>query len=318
MFAKMLLNMVISKHLEAPFDRSPKDGPLPPFPREYKAKLKEMIGPHEASFWREIYSNVNTSKAADATNRSNSNNRYGAHNQYHIHNSVDETLLSRREHDNIMFLNQELDRKVLLLEQQLQEERLRHELEIQKLLSEQRSELMKIKDTTNKMIISSPNISKSLDSNLAAAVMQNRMSEMEQSRLNESKSRIILDNNLMKPSSPKKSRPHSTNDSQKQTVSVKASNSSNASLFTVPFNGSKSDILPSAIKMSPSKTNTSAAQFLQDQENIFADLTQHSNNTLLPHKSFSVINQEVPANEDDFMRYLEDFQKEIKSLQYKT
>jgi hypothetical protein len=57
-YTRLLLGMVIKKNLEAPFDRAPPEGDLPPFPAHYRALLKGIIGPHESVFWRDLYARL--------------------------------------------------------------------------------------------------------------------------------------------------------------------------------------------------------------------------------------------------------------------
>lgn len=316
MYTKMLLNMVLAKKLEAPFDKSPIDGPLPPFPSQYKCKLKEMIGPHETSFWRDVYSNLSDTENINRSQRSVSRSARPAH------VAVDESMLARREQDNLLFLNQELDRRVLLLEQQLQEERLKHEIELQRLLNEQRHELMRIKDTTRSL--KSPSASMQLDTSV------NQSTHFFRDILNstqEAKSPL---------KSPKISADVFVRSNSKENVQLNASFSSAAKRSSrlssagpgnVSFSSSTkggSDALRKTVDIHPQKIQNQAysspTKFLQEQERINKELTtgdlSHNPESPMDKSKYSVMDA-IPSNEDDFLKYLEDFQDEIKNLRYK-
>lgn len=57
-YAKLLLNAVVLRSLTDPFHTNPPDGPLPTFPSHLKCNLKDMMGAHESSFWRDLFSQV--------------------------------------------------------------------------------------------------------------------------------------------------------------------------------------------------------------------------------------------------------------------
>ena len=322
MYTKMLLNMVLAKKLEAPFDKSPADGPLPPFPSQYKCKLKEMIGPHETSFWRDVYSNISDANVSIRATRS-------PHRPQRPDSSALNQTLSRRENDNLMFLNQELDRRVLLLEQQLQEERLKHEIELQRLLNEQRHELMRLKETTRNLK-SPTNPNSHVDSSLNQSTQffrdilkstQDENSAHNLSRISaEEFVRKSIDgavgNGSFSSSESRKHRPAN------QPVNVSFSSSTKGGTFT---RSNSSDLLP---RQSSTEPKRSPGKFLDEQEQIHqelmttADLSSqinatYSSSTGKKKDSYSVMDA-VPTNDDDFLKYLEDFQEEIKSLRYKA
>ena len=58
MYAKLLLHMVFIKDFTFPFNKSPNEGSLPPFPVQLKSKVKNVAGVHEGVFWRDIYSKI--------------------------------------------------------------------------------------------------------------------------------------------------------------------------------------------------------------------------------------------------------------------
>jgi hypothetical protein len=58
-YAKLLLNMVITKAISDPFLSLPPDGPLASFPSHLKRNFKDLLGAHESTFWRELYERIN-------------------------------------------------------------------------------------------------------------------------------------------------------------------------------------------------------------------------------------------------------------------
>lgn len=318
MYTKMLLNMVLAKKLEAPFDKSPTDGPLPPFPSMYRCKLKEMIGPHETTFWRDVYSNISDVENEFQSSKSPPN-RLRRQNT----SSIDQTL-ARRETDNLLFLNQELDRRVLLLEQQLQEERLKHEIELQRLINEQRRELIRLKDTTE---------------NLRFSNCSQRLAE---SSMNQSHVFRDILTSTQEEKSPKKSPNFSANNyldlagrgedlllgsriSRPSTQIANFSVSTRNGSFPLSNLG---EILPKQSSLDP---GGSPNRILGEQEAIHKELVTDAN--LSPKRAFSElvhspakkssntvgysVMDAVPSNDEDFLKYLEEFQDEIKNLRYK-
>ena len=57
-YIRLLLGMVIKRDVQYPFDKSPPDGNIPPFPAHLKALLKGIQGPHESVFWRDLYARL--------------------------------------------------------------------------------------------------------------------------------------------------------------------------------------------------------------------------------------------------------------------
>lgn len=61
-YAKLLLNMIIVKNLTAPFNAPPPDEPLPPIPVYIVNKsYKDLMGTHESVFWRDVYEHLENS-----------------------------------------------------------------------------------------------------------------------------------------------------------------------------------------------------------------------------------------------------------------
>jgi hypothetical protein len=310
LYAKMLLNMVISKKLEEPFDRSPAEGPLAPFPQHLRCKLKGMMGPHETTFWRDVYANVgDKSKERESIliSQSASSNRPS-----HSNSKSDHTLLERREHDNLVFLNHELERKVMLLEQQLHEERLQHEIELQRLLNHQRNELLRLKDASFGLKTSSSPPKQRERNNDGGLRNQSRGTKstatFESMGLNQSSRRSDIHRSSVKTADivPNASQTDmQTSFALKTSKSPFAKEESSAQLDYSNFDGTKSSGL-------------AANKLLDQQERLNQELTTKENLLLQQHLSNNESNNStIPEDESDFLKYLERFQNEIKKLQYK-
>lgn len=131
-YAKMLLGMIISKHLSEPFHAFPPDGPLSAFPFHLRPKLKQSLGPHESAFWRQLYSAMDDSeRPAIRDSRDHLLDKF---------NGID----NRKEMQSLQSLVREQEKRISLLEQQLHDERIQYELEIQRLVYAHRIELSQI------------------------------------------------------------------------------------------------------------------------------------------------------------------------------
>lgn len=133
-YARLLLNMIMTKQLTDPFHTNPPDGPLPTFPTHLKCHLKDMMGAHESSFWRDLFAQV----AADPL-RTPSSSKTGGPDFYNP---------NTREVQDLAMLVKEQEKRIELLEQQLHDERLQHELQLQRQVFNSRVELEKLRKTT--------------------------------------------------------------------------------------------------------------------------------------------------------------------------
>lgn len=139
-YARLLLDMVISKRLTEPFHQLPPDGPLPSFPSHIhyqKGRGRELLGPHESMFWRELYHKM------EDINEKSQYYRGGTYSEHPPYSLMDHAHFSR-EISNLNLVVKEQKIKIDLLEQQLKEERARHELEIQRMLQVHRMELTRV------------------------------------------------------------------------------------------------------------------------------------------------------------------------------
>lgn len=175
-YLKLLLNMIITRNISEPFNTSPPDGPLPSFPFHLKVYTKNLLGPHESQFWRDLYNKLadttmnNVTTDASLVDRSYQSNKLNSYshdcgdNNYAIDtsnelsynnissssaankkNSVFDSSLSREIH-NLNLLIKEQAKKIELLEQQLHDERLQHELLVQRINYSHRIEVLKLNE----------------------------------------------------------------------------------------------------------------------------------------------------------------------------
>lgn len=159
-YARLLLNMVIARNLEAPFNVMPPESPLAPFSSQFKSFNKNLLGPHESSFWRELYKhlgdhhseNDEEEKGGEGENSYNKLDRNGEflapkfHNQSRpVASSGANQVVLSREIQSLNLLIREQGQRIKLLEQQLHDERSQHELQIQRLNYSHRVEANNLK-----------------------------------------------------------------------------------------------------------------------------------------------------------------------------
>lgn len=138
LYVKLLLNQVVGQNLSEPFHELPPDGALPSFPSHVLSKFpRDLVGPHETSFWRDVYSKVSNSKPSSSSKVDS--------------NITDTSILysssilqsPKREIANLKLLIAEQNQRIKVLEQQLRDERIQHELQLQMRQSSHRYELGK-------------------------------------------------------------------------------------------------------------------------------------------------------------------------------
>mmetsp|Transcript_32788 Transcript_32788/g.55282 ORF Transcript_32788/g.55282 Transcript_32788/m.55282 type:complete len:503 (-) Transcript_32788:92-1600(-) len=154
-YAKLLLNMVLAQNLEDPFNKFPPEGSLAPFPAHLKASNRNLLGPHESSFWRDLYGQVsNTKSNGSPLDNTTSETEFkhlleyskasdGA--QSRIASAIQNQEPLSREIQNLNMLIKEQSQQIKLLEQQLHDERAKHELQIQRLHYSNRMEVNRLK-----------------------------------------------------------------------------------------------------------------------------------------------------------------------------
>jgi len=172
-YAKLLLNMIVSRNLESPFNVFPPEGSLAAFPVHMKASNKNLLGVHETSYWRDLYSRMQGSPERireshrDALEssllsiyRGESSERSAKGQTVHISTEepsapppptiradspVRYQLPLSREISNLNLLIKEQSHRIKLLEEQLNDERTKNELHIQRLHYSHRMEVTKLK-----------------------------------------------------------------------------------------------------------------------------------------------------------------------------
>ena len=110
------------------------DGPLPTFPSHLRCYLKDMLGAHESSFWRDLFSQVSNQHDMVQTPLTKGSSNYNPYMPTHT-----------REIQDFSMLVKEQQRKIELLETQLNDERLQHELQMQRSAYTHRVEMEKLK-----------------------------------------------------------------------------------------------------------------------------------------------------------------------------
>lgn len=156
-YAKLLLSMIVARNLEAPFNVMPSEEPLAPFSSHFKAVNKNNLGPHESSFWRELYqqlgdhrNDVLNDEKDDLTFPTYKKDRISESILSHAHtpkfasSGTNQVVLSR-EIQSLNLLIREQTQRIKLLEQQLHDERTQHELQLQRLHYSNRVEVNNLK-----------------------------------------------------------------------------------------------------------------------------------------------------------------------------
>jgi hypothetical protein len=157
-YAKLLLSMVVSRHLEAPFNVLPPEGSLPPLDSQQKIASRNLLGSHETEFWRDLYHRFEDVSepvyAADGFSYSEEkgddvaravHNRSGVKSQVAVCTASNSLALSK-EIQSLNMLAREQSQKIRLLEQQLHDERVQHELQLQRLNYSHRVEVNNLKE----------------------------------------------------------------------------------------------------------------------------------------------------------------------------
>ena len=146
MYAKLVLSMIISKSLSDPFHISPVEGePLPPFPSYLIPKFKSALGPHESYFWRNIFDRVHEPALQMF---SPTPPPPPPQEPYAAAPSPSYVKLdpNQKETYNLRLLMKEQSRRVELMEEQMQQERLKHQRDMHQVLEQTQDETNRIKE----------------------------------------------------------------------------------------------------------------------------------------------------------------------------
>lgn len=126
LYARYLLSMVISKRLDEPFSQLPPDGPLPSFPVEKIYKCKDLLGPRESLFWRQMYNTLTTTQSMK---------RSAVEQELGIARRSSLMPMPGQDVHNLNLIIKEQANRIQLLEEKLHDERVRHEMQIRQLMS---------------------------------------------------------------------------------------------------------------------------------------------------------------------------------------
>jgi hypothetical protein len=162
--------MIISKQLGEPFHQPPPEGSLPPFPSHLisVSAHKNLLGPHESTFWRDLFKKIGSDgetlaeKGAEAypvkslfdrnTISSVFNTSYSQ--DLNLNNSSNSSIhdisiaagqVQGRNIQNLKVLIKEQQQRIELLEEQLRHERIAHESEVHQLRYTHSQELERVK-----------------------------------------------------------------------------------------------------------------------------------------------------------------------------
>lgn len=125
LYVKLLLSQVMSKKLEDPFNKFPPDGPLLTFPSDKIHSIRDLLGSRESKFWREIHDIIsNKEVVTDSMLMQN----------ILTQKRISSAMIPGKEVQNLTLLLKEQANRIRILEDQLHEERVRHELEMQKVM----------------------------------------------------------------------------------------------------------------------------------------------------------------------------------------
>jgi hypothetical protein len=164
-YAKLLLSMVLKRSLSEPFTTLPPDGPLPSYPFHIRPVPRNLSGSHENQFWKEAWNRIH-SHSLQQENISSSNefkenvDAFHHHKQHNVSFSSSFSIPKRssspsrmigspaasqpvlsHEITNLQLLVKEQEQKILFLEQQLHEQKMKHELQIQRMHYTHRMEI---------------------------------------------------------------------------------------------------------------------------------------------------------------------------------
>ena len=165
-YAKLLLFMVNAKKLEEPYDTAPPEGPLPSFPNHLRMYIRDSSQERENSFWNNLKDNLNQSRSKKVLSPKTVGSGSGLKGRQSGGTSGKLKVQTTEEWDRkelfrLNALVRDQDQRITLLEQQLRDERLKHEIEKQKLRHEHRIEMSKLESKTGNGHVTSLNSSKS-------------------------------------------------------------------------------------------------------------------------------------------------------------
>lgn len=136
-YARLLLGQVLAKKLVEPFAEMPATGgSLPPFPAHLMHHLRSVLGTHEGSFWRDLYSRMDLDASKyDHLAASSSHPVASSSSPFSSSDLSGPNAVASIPNDlaGLKMLIREQMARISLLEQQLHAERVQHEVELQAL-----------------------------------------------------------------------------------------------------------------------------------------------------------------------------------------
>lgn len=169
-YAKLLLHMVKRKRLEAPYHTSPPDGPLPTFPAHLRMHIRGDVEKssqeRENLFWNELNEDFNEGK--EDRREGDTSMLFGSSKD----SKSAQEKFQENEIDRLQGILRENDNRISSLRQQIREERLKHEIELQRLQHEHRIEISKLETIARKNLLSSsPSSSSSSSSSIRPSLV---------------------------------------------------------------------------------------------------------------------------------------------------
>jgi hypothetical protein len=279
MYARLLLGMILSRNLTEPFDVNPTDGPLPPFPSHLKVKLKSISGPHESLFWRDIYHRIPSSYQIDQEiNQDRTQTPVGAEQDWRFD-------MGRNEIESLRQLIQEQSRRIEILEEQITSERMNHESEIIRFMEHHRGEITALRRRSHEVDhqhrVTSP-----------WSETSRHHSQSFSSVPSPSRDRSFLTERLPTPSLP---------------ISSKNGNYFLSKHSSTSRSSPSSDVLD---EQKDPQANQNIDLIPENSQNLLRN--GFSEGLKKEMKFFD--EQSIPEEDSDFLRYLENFQSELRTF----
>jgi hypothetical protein len=313
--------MILSKNFTDPFDTNPIDGPLPPFPSHLKIKLKSISGPHESNFWRNIYHRIPSPHEVlqDIPQMVNLNME-----------SEWRFDMGRSEIESLRQLIQEQSRRIEILEDQITSERMNHESEIIRFMEHHRGEIDALKRrSTTQYDHHQHRVTSEIDLSPSWSRKSHRHSKSSNS-LNQSPLRLrgfgsptrSFETERITSFRPSHSSPDGDGSKTLSFSSTKnrdSSPSKYSSLFPSPRDHPLV-VQPVDDEQKEEATPGRRTPYQTQSADIFPEMSRDGNSRS-PH-DYSTERKDmkfhfektIPEEDSDFLRYLENFQSELRSF----
>jgi hypothetical protein len=314
MYARLLLGMILSKNFTDPFDTNPSDGPLPPFPSHLKIKLKSISGPHESNFWRNIYHRVPSSSHEGI---------HGTPQMVNLNTEPDWRFdAGRNEIESLRQLIQEQSRRIEILEDQITSERMNHESEIIRFMEHHRGEIDALKrrsgqyDHHQHRVTSETSLSPGWSRKSHGHSRSSNSSPLRGFGSGPTRS---FETERVVPSRLSHSSPDSLDGSKILSFSSTKKGDRSFSKYSTSLFASPRDDPLLAVEEEQKEESTSGRKspFKTQNADIFPGMS-HLEDTSRPDRETSdmkvLFEKSIPDEDSDFLRYLENFQSELRSF----